>query len=386
VNALTARAGTAAALAWLSLLCATGCAQTDVVSVPLMSTLPPDAGSGPVCPYRQQVVRTTANGAPVTLDAANLAAFRHAICACDSVLSTADLHVDGFDSALGAYDPDAPNNQGSLDVNHGLRLEGSAIVAEHVTVAGSDGVNLGSNELLSAGTTLSVGGPLEGSGGSVRVGSDALVAGRIVLDNLSVPGTLTQPSGATLDVSGDKQIGQQQTAALTIATPCGCADDQLLDVSALVQAGVARAHPISPDATIDPPDCREFSLAAHTVDAWHIRANSSAAIYVAGGLHVRGDFNIEAAPGARLDIFIETELSVDGMINLQGNADDVRLYLGGAGTLPLADGGELHAALYAPRAELVLSATLNVYGALFLRRVAAYAPLALHYDASVGRP
>jgi hypothetical protein len=294
--------------------------------------------------------------------------------------------VDGFNSALGAYDPDAPNNGGSLDINHGLQLQGSASVTGSVVVAGSDGLHIGPNELLSAGTKLAIGGPLEGSGSSVRIGSDAQVAGRIVVANLTVPGTLTQPSGTTLDVSGSKQIGQQRTAAVSIATPCGCSDEQLLDVSAIVAAGVARAQPLATDTTIDAADCGEFSLAAHTVGAWHIRANSSAAIYVSGSLHVRGDFNIEAAPGARLDIFIETELSVDGQINLQGNANDVRLYLGGAGTLPLAGGGELHAALYAPRAELVLSAPLYVYGGLFVRRVAASAALAMHYDASLGRP
>jgi hypothetical protein len=383
VIALAARVRAWSALGF-ALLCCAGCAQIDVVAVPLNRG--PDAGSGPSCAYREQTVRTAANGERVSLDASNASAFAWAVCACDSVSSNSDLHVDGFDSAHGAYEADAstaPIIAARVGINRGLRLDGSASISGALIAAGSDGVNLG--KMLSVGAKLSVGGPLEGSSAHVRVGGDAQVAGRIELAGLSVAGSLTQPRGATLNVSGEQQIGQQLTAAVSVPKPCGCEQSQLLNVSALVQAGVARAQPLSADATIDGPDCSEFALAEHSVDTWHIRAHSSAAIYVSGGLHVSRDFIVETVPGARLDIFIEDELSVDGLLDLRGDTDSVRLYLGGTGTLPLAGGGELHGGLYAPGAELVLNAPLSVYGAAFLRRVAASAALEVHFDANVAR-
>jgi hypothetical protein len=409
VNAL-ARAASALRFA---LLCCAGCAQIDLVAVPLSarpdagqdagydagydtghdagrdagSDAGTDAGSPQRCPYREQTVRTAANGASVSLDASNASAFAWAICACNSMSSSSELHVDGFDSASAAYAADAssaPVIAARVGINQGLRLDDSASISGSLIAAGSDGINLG-GDMLSVGGRLAVGGPLEGSTAHVRVAGNAQVAGRIELAALTVVGSLTQPSGAALNVSGEQLIGQQLTAAVSVAKPCGCDDSQLLDVSAIVQAGVTRAKPLAADAPIDDVDCSEFALAEHSVDTWHIRARSSAAIYVLGGLHVSRDFIVETSPGVRLDIFIEDELSVDGLLDLRGDTDSVRLYLGGAGTLPLAGGGELHGGLYAPRAELVLNAPLSLYGAAFLRRVAATAALAVHYDANVAR-
>jgi hypothetical protein len=407
VNARAARARASSALRF-ALLCCAGCAQIDVVAVPL-SARPDagpdagqaghdagqdagrdagqDAGSPTRCPYREQTVRTAANGASVSLDASNAAAFAWAICACDSISSSSELHVDGFDSASAPYAADAstaPTIAARVGINQGLRLDEAVSVSGSLISAGSDGISVG-GDTLSVGGRLAVGGPLEGSAAHVRVAGNAQVAGRIEVAALTVVGSLTQPSGAGLNVSGEQHIGQQLTAAVSVAKPCACDNSQLLDVSALVQAGVARAKPLAADATIDDADCSEFALAEHSVDTWHIRAHTSAAIYVVGGLHVSRDFIVETLPGVRLDIFIEDELSVDGLLDLRGDSDSVRLYLGGAGTLPLAGGGELHGGLYAPRAELVLKAPLSVHGAAFLRRVAASASLALHYDANVAR-
>jgi hypothetical protein len=172
---------------------------------------------------------------------------------------------------------------------------------------------------------------------------------------------------------------------VSVTPACACDAATLLDVSALVQAGSANARTITADATIDGASCNQYVLPEHTVDTLHVRASTSAAIYIPGGMHVMQDFVVETSQGAQLDIFIEDELSVDGQITFGDDTDNVRLYVGGAGTLPLAGGGELHAALYAPRAELVLGAPLTVYGGVFVRRVAASADIAIHYDATLAR-
>jgi hypothetical protein len=102
---------------------------------------------------------------------------------------------------------------------------------------------------------------------------------------------------------------------------------------------------------------------------------------------VHGDFIVDTDPGAELDVFVEGNASIDGAVALgsQPGQGAVRLYLGGMGTVQLTSGGALHGVLYAPGAELVLSAPLTVTGALFVRRAAATADLTLHYDRSLAR-
>ena len=63
----------------------------------------------------------------------------------------------------------------------------------------------------------------------------------------------------------------------------------------------------------------------------------------------------------------------------------VRLYVGGDGTIQLGGGGTFAGNLYAPRAELVTAGDTEVFGALFVRRVAASGPLTVHYDTGVLR-
>jgi hypothetical protein len=111
----------------------------------------------------------------------------------------------------------------------------------------------------------------------------------------------------------------------------------------------------------------------------------STAIYVAGDLHLTGDLVVDTADGADLDLFIAGNLKVDGLLTLgsKDNAARVRLYVGDSGTTQLGGGGELHGALYAPLSEIVINAELTVYGAVLARRVAAAAPLIVHYDTSL---
>ncbi|HEY2735759.1 MAG TPA: hypothetical protein VGI70_17295 [Polyangiales bacterium] len=347
------------------------CSPVDIVAVPLPSGAIGDAGA-PVCAY-----------GPAADGGESGVGFERALCTCDAFSSDSDLHVDGFDRRRGPYRPDAGDGAvpASVGVNREIGLSGSGTITGDL-VAADGGISLGPGD-LDVGGKLAVGGPLEGASSAIHVAGDAEVSGRIEVSSLAIGGTLTQPDGASLDVSGDARYGAMRSADVLVDPPCSCDDGALFDVSARVQARASSATSLAANATIAGDACREYVLAAHTLDSLHIQAERSAAIYVPGSLHVMNDFVLESAPGVQVDFFIEDELSVDGQIQIGDDSDATRLYVGGAGTFPIMGGGQIHAAVYAPRAELVLSAELDVFGALFLRRVAATAPLVVHYDAQV---
>jgi hypothetical protein len=77
---------------------------------------------------------------------------------------------------------------------------------------------------------------------------------------------------------------------------------------------------------------------------------------------------------------------VEGRLELGTAQGQVRIHVGGAGTIQLTRGGAMQGALYAPLSEIVLSAPFTLYGAMIARRVAATsAALTVHYDRSLGR-
>ena len=389
----------------LVLLCS-GCAQVDVVAVQAEAAITPDDARTPDAradaqtrdadaaddkPIRmdasagdasdadaQAVPPPCAYGAPAGQTrpayAVAIDELERAICSCDSITSSGALTTDAVDDA----------RHGDVGVNGPLSLETTSTLDGSLIVAGSNGMHLGDGVEAVIGGDLLVSGPLEGTLATARIAADTGVAGRIDLASLFVNGTLTQPAGSERRVTGTSQLGAVRSQAVNVPSPCDCADTALFDTTAFVRLQAPLALPL-PAQGADTARCAQYALQDGEVAGVLISLLESAAVYVPGDLHVTGDLVVDSEAGAEIDLFIAGDVRIDGRVRI-GTGDGqgpVRIYVGGAGTVQLSSGVEVYGALYAPRAELVLSAPLTLRGALFIRRIAASAALAVHYDTSV---
>jgi hypothetical protein len=328
------------------------------------------------CPYEMLVP----SGSASQLDAAGARKLSHAICSCAGISSSEPLITDAFDGALGAYTRGEPG--GDIGVNGEMSIDMSSTLGGRLIVAGSSGLRLGDDVQLDVGDDLAVGGPLEGSLAGARVTGDASIGGRIDLATLAVSGVLLQPAGSERRVSGMSAIGVTQVGDVSVAGPCACDPAALFDTRAFVAAQAPLAMPLPADFVAGDERCAAYRLADGEASSLHISVHAPTALYAAGDLHVTGDVIIESEAGTAVDLFIAGDVRIDGRIAL-GAGDGqgpVRVFVGGSGTVQLSSGDALHGTLYAPNAELVLSAPLTVNGALFVRRVAASAALTVHYD------
>ncbi len=281
-------------------------------------------------------------------------AFPQAICSCSDVVGRAAFATEAWGGGAG----------GDVALNSHLNLQADSAVAGSLIVAGPTGISLSTAFELEVGGSLEANGPLRGVEAAVSVGGNASVGADIVLMDLRVSGTLTQPAGVELTVSGTSDLGAQQSGDVSVSAPCPCADNDLLDVAALVQAALPTTEPAMPQAC-----------------PWPAQGSGPRALFVPGDLAVDGDLAIGNGPGEDIALIVEGNVNVPGRIEL-GSVEHqrrVHLYVGGNGTVQLSSGGTLVGAVYAPKAELV-SGELSVYGALFVARVNAEGGLAIHHD------
>lgn len=340
-----------------------------------------DAGvPEPPCPYR------TVPAGSTTQDRLLARMLTHAVCSCEAIAVGTRLETDAFDSARGPYT--SGEIGGDIAANGEISFDTTSIVRGSLTAAGGSGLSLGPNVMLEVQRDLALAGPLEGALAGATIAGDAHVAGRIVLESLSVGGELVQPAGTERSVTGSSNLHAARAAAVNVTAPCACSDAVAIDTSALVSAAAGNAMLASGASPVLAQHCGEFVLADATADTLHITAHESAALYVNGDLQVRGDLIVDTDPGVELDLYVASNITVDGVIALgsKPNQGAVRVFAGGAGTLQLSMGGALHGVLYAPQAELVQSAPLEVTGAVFVRRVASTADLTLHYDRDLRHP
>lgn len=317
--------------------------------------------------------------------------FRHAVCACSALSLSLDLLADGFDSRVAPYAPGGAG--GHVGSNVGLDANGVLDVRGDVTVAGAEGVEAGT-ELLVAGD-LAVAGILGRPSSAIEVGGSAQVGGAVTVASLAVTGTLTTAPGATL--AGTITAGAQQTADVVVPPPCRC--DGVLDVAAVIADHAASNHDadlgLSPDALRDVPGdatlelpCGRFYLdevhgtAPGTVT---IRATGRTALFIAGNITLQQDLVVEVASGAELDLFIGGSVQVSGALRLGDPTRPraLRLYIASGGSLALSGGAQLAANIFAPAADLAVSAPIDLHGALVVNRLVANAPVALHHDRAV---
>ncbi|MCK6549317.1 hypothetical protein L6R52_25970 [Myxococcota bacterium] len=354
-----------------------------------------DAGAG-FCDGRGPVVLTSDSGDPTCGSTIAERTFRFAVCACTDLVLGHHLDTDAFDSARGAYSPGGVG--GSVGVNGGLNVTAPMSIGGSVWVGGASGVTASASADVVVGADLVVRGPFA-SGAGLDVRRDAKIGAALSARSLHVGGTLTLPEGAGLDVSGTSSISSLVRAPVDVRTPCACDEGALLDVAAIVARhvddhdgaaiGLARdaLANVTAATTLELPCGRYYldRIGAHAPLV--LRITGRTALFVAGDVALDDALTVELGAAGELDLFVAGNLVSAGTIMLGSfrTPARARLYVGGAGTIQLSGGGVFAGNLYAPRAELVASAPIELFGSLFVRRLAASAPLAVHYDTAVLR-
>jgi hypothetical protein len=314
-------------------------------------------------------------------------AFRFALCVCEEASFNA-----GFSSATsGAVDAGA---SASVGVN------GNFISAQPANINGS----LWTRQGVDTSQSLRVDGELHCAGnltrsGTATVRSDAWVGGAINLSQgrLEVSGTLTQPANV-INNTPSLVTGARRTAAVPATTPCDCQPSQLLPITSLVQ-GVAGANDNAvtgfssqafssvSSATTRALPCGKLYLAqVSTTAPLTLQVGAQTVLAIAGDLDLGAAFTVElTSPTASLDLLVGGTIRSNDSVRIGSAARPaaVRIYVGGATSLDTSANWEVHGNLYAPTAVLNTSGGAIMDGAVFVRSLAASAPVSVGYDKRV---
>lgn len=322
--------------------------------------------------------------------------FRFALCTCTDLVTSNALTTDAFDSADGPYT--AGGAGGAIGINGGANLNAPLIAGGSLWIGGASGLTAAAAAPIDTGGDLQLGGPLA-SEARVAVAGDARIAGRVSAPALAVGGTLSVPPNAAIDVADQSMIAAIAREPVAVALPCTCDQDELLDIAAYVARHRSdndnAAAGISPDILSQIPTATTVELPCGRYYFSRISANAELTLKITGrtSVMVDGDLSIDTGlrvlidDGAEIDLFVAGNIVSAGPIDF-GSARSpsrARLYSGGTGTLQISGGGVFAGNLYAPRAELVASAPIEVFGSIFVRRMAASAQVIVHYDRAVLR-
>jgi len=318
--------------------------------------------------------------------------FRFGLCTCADYSSGNTLAIDSFDSRDGPFT--AGQAGGSLGVNGTVDANAAVQVRGDVVVSGPG---------ISVTPTLDIGGDLldQGTLGSasaaVTVAGDASVGDAIGLASLTVAGTLTVPNGVTIDVPGGPSAGALVRAPVSVDPPCACDVGDLLDVPGFVEAHRNNNHNADIGLSIDALDgyadgtelalpCGRFYLTRVRGDG-HLTlvVDGRTAVFVAQGLAPQGGLTVRVEPGGELDLFVAGNVDSAGPLELGAPTQPakVRVYVGGTGVINLSAASTFGGNLYAPLVDLALSGGAELFGSMFVHRVATSGPLTIHYDRAV---
>lgn len=375
-----------------------GCTQRDVVATFDPAAPKLDAGEPDAVELDAGEADFCAGGGPVIevgdgRCGGDLArrAFRFAVCTCEALVASGPVRTDAFDSREGTYQAGIG---GALGVNGRLDLNAPAAVGGALIVSGPTGLNAGAGGELDVAQGLDCAGPVV-SETRIDVQGDLRAGGRVVARDLRVGGALVLPEGAPLEVSGALDAPSPIRASTVVPPPCDCAPERLLDITSVVAARAtdhddARAG-LDPSALGDARGLVRLPCGRYYFDRigaqgdLTIRASGRVAIFVAADVSVSGALRLELDPGAELDLLIAGQLVTNSppVIGSEARPAAARLYVGGTGTVQLGGGGRFFGNLYAPLAEVVTSGPLEVFGALFARRIAASGALTAHFDRAI---
>lgn len=263
-----------------------------------------------------------------------------------------------------------------------LAVNGSSVALNNTDVRGSyvayGGLEARANVMVDG--TLSSAATVDALG-NVDVGEDLEVGGDLTgIGRLAVDGALRV--GGADRFLGYKEIGSVESYGSTPAPPCGCGDDQILDVAAAVDA--ARASNDNAAAGLD-TDLENIGVSIlqlgsgeyyfdeiRTIGATKLIIDGTVSIYLGGNLENIGAEWIRLMPGATLDLFVAGAVRTIGHVDLGDRQAPMsfRLYIGGAEDATINVGNQLYnGSIYAPRADVHYIGNTNVRGAIFAKNI-----------------
>jgi hypothetical protein len=320
--------------------------------------------------------------------------FRYALCTCDEYVASNALTTDSFDSAKGPYM--TGGKSGSIGINGRVAANNVMNIGGSMWVGSALGVQAGAGAPITAAGELRVNGPLH-SGAGVKVSVDAFVAGDIQVDALTVVGKLVVPQGTPVVVTKPESVGSIENAAVTVPLPCACGDKDLVDIAGFVshyettndnaqiklEAGAYASYQGPTTLTLP---CGRFYLTKIAGQGdFTLKVQGRTALFIGSDIAPGGKLTVEVDPAAELDLFLAGTIDASQPLHL-GSASapaKVRVYVGGTKTINLSAEGLFAGNLYAPRADLATSGGAEVFGSVFVHRLAASDKLTIHYDTAV---
>lgn len=315
--------------------------------------------------------------------------FRYAICSCNSPVGTDELETDAFDSSQGPYAPGGRG--GAVGTNGSYTATGLARIGGALWVSGS-----GASQVTNDHTIL---GELRVQGdltvADMSVDRSAYVGGDVVAQSLDITGDLHIPESS--NITGTVNAASTIREPVNVTRPCACEPSELVDI-----AGFIAAHEQQNDnaeigldpnvlaevntATVVALPCGRFFLSEISGTApIRITIEDRTALFIAGDVTTTGVFELELAPGAEVDVFIGGDFTATDELELGSAAAPAkaRLYIGGDGDVTLTNKALLAGNVYAPRAEVVVTDALEVFGSLFAGKLTFTNKLTVHYDRAV---
>ena len=313
--------------------------------------------------------------------------FEHGLCSCNDAIFTGNFSIDALDSGASGRPASA-----SVGVNGELTTTGIAEIGGSLIVAGR-----GMSPITSA--SYRVDGNFETNsnlvvtGANIEFGRDLWVNGAIsVLGFSSVAGDVYQTPGNPM--TGMSVGGQLFQRSFQIAKPCACGEGDVLDVEAIVEAGVSglggkpgALFQLGTGGTRE-LGCGPFAFGPTTIIGINtLKVTGHTALYVDGDLTITGSFGVDVGAFGELDVFVSGNLLITGVggIGSPARPAAVRFYVGGTGDIALTGSQVFAANLYAPRSRVMVTGVQDLWGSLFVGSYLATGSQRMHYDAAVVR-
>jgi hypothetical protein len=311
------------------------------------------------------------NGRPTCTGRLAAFYFSNALCACGNAAVPGLLSTGGFDSTVGAFQPNQPDDGGaSVGVN------GDYKSAVGPTVGGSFSVAGQASALPFSGTPIIRGDFWMASSvsfaGVTSIGRDAWVNGNITgFGPVNVAGTLHH-SGTVIGV----KAASDQLGPVVVPKPCACGSGDLLDIAGLVEA----AHSANDNDALRLSPGRFAGVASSPPVTWNlacgrayltsiggtgsivVKVSGKSAVFIDGSINLTGSLQFVLADQAEVDVFVKDDVSSTVALTFTTDRPSAaRLYVGGS--QPIAFRLPWVGNLYAPRAAV--SAPFDISGSLF---------------------
>jgi hypothetical protein len=176
--------------------------------------------------------------------------------------------------------------------------------------------------------------------------------------------------------------GQQFERDFDIPAPCACGENEVLDIKAIVEAGIAQtgAKPAALQSlgrgTLELACGRIAAGPTSFTGATTLKVPGRTALFIDGNLAIAGSFDIDVGTSGELDVFVSGNISFSGAgtIGSRERPAAVRFYVGGsAGNL------------YAPSATVTVAGVQEFWGSLFVGSYVASGAQLMHYDSAILR-